>query len=85
MKAEINRRCANSFSVANCLTKKDKLKEVTPEIEDFFKKIFVVDPKKRLTFSSILKHPILKNYEHEFADNAQFYGKLEKQENLQKD
>lgn len=64
MKAEINRRCANSFNIANALTKKDKMKDVTPDIEDFFKKIFVIDAKKRLSFSAILKHPLLKNYEH---------------------
>lgn len=47
-----------------------------PELDDFFKKIFVVDSKKRMAFSSILKHPLLKEYEHEFSDNVQFYNKL---------
>jgi hypothetical protein len=45
----------------------------------------VLDSKKRLTFSAILKHPLLKDYEKEFCDNATFYGKLEKQEEMQKD
>lgn len=76
MKAEINRRCTPVFSLANTVSKKEKLKDMPPEIDDFFKKIFVVDSKKRMTFSSILKHPILKNYEHEFSDNAQFYNQL---------
>jgi hypothetical protein len=76
MKAEINRRCTPAFSLSNCLTKKDKLKELPGDVEDFFKKIFVLDSKKRLTFSSILKHPLLKDYEHEFSDNAQFYNKI---------
>ena len=55
------------------------------DLDDFFKKIFVVDSKKRMTFSAILKHPLLAAYEHEFTDNAQFYNKLEKQEKMQKD
>lgn len=38
-----------------------------------------------MTFSAILKHPLLKDYEHEFNDNAVFYNKLEKQEKMQKD
>lgn len=48
------------------------------ELDDFFKKIFVVDSKKRMTFSGILKHPLLKAHEHEFSDNLQFYNQLEK-------
>ena len=55
------------------------------ELDDFFKKIFVVDGKKRMTFSAILKHPLLKDYEHEFSDNAQFYNQLEKKQKMQKD
>ena len=50
------------------------------DIDDFFKKIFVVDSKKRMSFSNILKHSLLKDYEHEFSDNAQFYNQLEKKE-----
>ena len=73
------------FNLSAALTKKDRLKELPAEVEDFFKKIFVLDSKKRLTFSAILKHPLLKDYEKEFSDNAQFYGKLEKQEEMQKD
>ena len=79
MKAEINRRCNPSFSISTTVSKKDKLKDMPPDLDDFFKKIFVVDSKKRMAFSSILKHPLLKEYEHEFSDNVQFYNKLEKQ------
>lgn len=79
MKAEINRRCTPSFNLSNTLTKKDRLKDLPADIKDFFEKIFVLDSKKRLTFSAILKHPLLKDYEKEFSDNAQFYNKLEKQ------
>jgi hypothetical protein len=34
------------------------LKEQATELEDFFKRIFVVDSKKRMTFSNIVKHPL---------------------------
>lgn len=63
MKAEINRRCNPAFSLNNTLTKKDRLKDLPADVEDFFKKIFVLDSKKRLTFSAILKHPLLRDYE----------------------
>jgi len=63
MKAEINRRCTPSFNINNSLTKKERLKELPVDIKDFFEKIFVLDSKKRLTFSAILKHPLLKDYE----------------------
>jgi hypothetical protein len=65
MKAEIQRRCANpSFSLTATLTKKDKLKDQAIELEDFFKRIFVVDSKKRMTFSNIVKHPLFEEYEN---------------------
>lgn len=63
MKAEIQRRCTPVFNLTAALTKKDRLKELPADVEDFFRKIFVVDSKKRLTFSAILKHPLLKDYE----------------------
>lgn len=62
MKAEINRRCNPAFSLSSSLTKKDKLKDINPDLEDFFKKIFVVDSKKRLTFSNMVKHPLFQEY-----------------------
>jgi len=58
MKAEITRRCQPYFSVQATVTKKEKLKEITPEVEDFFKKIFVVDAKKRIQFSDLKDHPL---------------------------
>lgn len=62
MKAEINRRCTPTFSVSNTLTKKERLKDLPTDLDDFFKRIFVLDSKKRMTFSAILKHPLLKDY-----------------------
>jgi len=63
MKAEIQRRCANPhFSLIGTLSKKDKLKESHSELEDFFRRIFVVDSKKRMTFSNIIKHPLFHDY-----------------------
>ena len=46
------------------------------EVEDFFKKIFVMDSKKRITFSNIVRHPLFEPYAHEFEENAMFYHKL---------
>jgi hypothetical protein len=86
MKAEIERRCSKpSFSLAATLTKKDKLKEQVGELEDFFKRIFVVDSKKRMTFSNIVKHALFADYEGEFKENVAFYNKLEKAEEYKKD
>jgi hypothetical protein len=86
MKAEIQRRCGNpAFSLAATLSKKDKLKEQPAELEDFFKRIFVIDSKKRMTFSNIAKHPLFCDYENEFKDNIVFYNKLEKNEEYKKD
>jgi hypothetical protein len=62
MKAEIARRCTPSFSLNATLTKKERLKDLPNDLDDFFKKIFVLDGKKRMTFSAILKHPFLKDY-----------------------
>ena len=39
MKAEINRRCTPAFSINNSVTKKDKLKDLPADMDDFFKKI----------------------------------------------
>lgn len=64
MKAEITRRCTPYFNLSNTVQKKEKIKEITPDLEDFFKCIFVLDSKKRITFTGILKHPIFKDHEH---------------------
>lgn len=81
MKAEITRRCANPFfSLSSTLSKKERLKEREADLEDFFKRIFVVDSKKRMTFSSIIKHPLFIDYENEFKENIVFYDKIEKNE-----
>ena len=86
MKAEIQRRCANPhFSLIATLSKKDKLKDSHAELEDFFRRIFVVDSKKRMTFSNIVKHPLFNEYESEFKENIVFYNKLEKNEEYYKD
>jgi serine/threonine protein kinase len=86
MKAEIQRRCANPhFSLIATLSKKEKLKEAHSELEDFFRRIFVVDSKKRMTFSNIVKHPLFADYEIESKDNLLFYNKFEKTEAMFKD
>ena len=44
---------ADNFSYAEAvkLTKKKKMENCTPDVEDLFKKIFEVDGSKRITFS----------------------------------
>ena len=58
MKADIHRKCNPYFNLTTVVSKKEKLKETNEDVEDFFKKIFVVDSKKRITFSNIVKHPL---------------------------
>jgi len=62
MKAEITRRCTPTFNLSSALSKKDRLKDLPNDVKDFFEKIFVLDGKKRLTFSAIVKHPLLHDY-----------------------
>ena len=54
-------------------------------MEDFFKRIFVIDPKKRMKASEIIRHPLFEKYENEFKENINFYTKFEKNEELNKD
>jgi hypothetical protein len=65
MKAEISSRCTPNFNLANTLTKKEKINNVTAETEEFFKKIFVIDTKKRITFTNIAKLSLFANYAKE--------------------
>jgi serine/threonine protein kinase len=39
-------------------SKKALTQNCTPDIEDLFKKIFELDPDRRITFSDIRKHPV---------------------------
>lgn len=62
------------------------LKDLPPEVEDFFKKIFVVDPKKRMQFSELKDHPLFIEYADEFKETNHFYKNYEnKEEKLHKD
>jgi hypothetical protein len=51
-------------------------------LEDFFKNLFVIDSRKRMTFSSLVAHPLLNKYHKEFDDNRKFYQVAEKKDNL---
>lgn len=66
MKADIYRRCNPYFNVNHTVSKKEKLKDINTDVEDFFKKIFVVDSKKRITFANIIRHPLFADYAKEF-------------------
>ena len=85
MRADIQKKCNPFFNVNNNVLKKDKLKDITPEVQDFFKQIFIVDSKKRITFSNIVKHPLFQKYRQEFSENAAFYSQHEKKEQYRKD
>ena len=85
MKADINRKCTPFFNVRDVVSKKEKAKEINDSVYDFFKKIFVIDSKRRITFSNIIKHPLFEPYFHEFIENAHFYNNLEKNEEFVKD
>ena len=45
----------------------------------------MVDSKKRMSFSSIVKHALFSEYEKEFRENIVFYNKLEKKEECFRD
>jgi len=47
-------------------------------LEDFFKKIFVVDPKKRIQFSELKDHPVFSDFASEFKETNIFYRNYEK-------
>ena len=85
MKAEIQRKCLPAFSLQATVSKRDKLKEVGPHVEDFFKRIFVIDPKKRIRCSEIIKHPVFEKYQSMFEENIKFYSNYENNEKLRKD
>jgi len=60
--AEIKKKCSNGFNLKDVVTRKEKLKDCTAELDDFLRRIFVIDYRKRLTFSKMIAHPLLKPY-----------------------
>jgi hypothetical protein len=58
---------------------------VTPDLEDFFKKLFVVDAKKRISFANIVHHPLFFDFVKEFEQSVVFYKELENNEKYVKD
>ena len=50
------------FSEAVKRTQKKKIENCTPDMDDLFEKIFNPDPKNRLSFSDIRKHPVFSKY-----------------------
>lgn len=55
---------ANNFSYKEYVTntKYGKIENCTEEMEDLFRKIFQLDPSKRLTFIEIREHPVFQGY-----------------------
>lgn len=58
LSVDIDRRCAGGFKLRDALAKSEKLKDITPELEDFFYNIFVLDSRKRMSFAAISAHPL---------------------------
>jgi serine/threonine protein kinase len=85
LKADIYRRCNPYFNLQSVVTKREKLKEITSDLEDFFRKLFVVDAKKRITFANIIHHPLFFDYVKEFEQSVMFYKELENNEKYMKD
>lgn len=50
------------FSTAVKSSKKQKLVNCTPELDDIFSKMFDVNPDTRITFSDIRRHPIFAKF-----------------------
>ena len=69
MRADIQKKCSPYFNIHANISKKDKLRDVTPELEDFFKQIFIIDSKRRITFSNIVKHPLFAKHRKDFEGN----------------
>ncbi len=42
-------------------------------MSDFFKKIFVLDPSKRMSFQDIYEHPLIKKYHENIDESKLFY------------
>lgn len=76
--ADIERKCRYGFNLREVVVKSAKLLEATPELEDFFRQLFVIDSRKRISFSALVSHPLLQNYYHHFEDNRNFYQAMEK-------
>lgn len=63
--SDIKRKCSGvGFNVREVVIKKERLNQCTIELEDFFRRIFVIDYKKRITFQKIISHPLFRNYEN---------------------
>lgn len=78
IKQDINKKCADGFNVRKVITKPEKLAEITPGLEDFFRKIFEIDHKKRLTFAKLLSHPLFA--QNHCRESRRFYEENESSE-----
>ena len=58
-KEKLTKKATNfSYKEAVMATKRKKMENCTPEVEDLFGRIFKVDGEKRIKFSEIRQHPI---------------------------
>ena len=56
------------------------MREKIDLVSDFFKRIFVIDAKKRMTFAEIAQHGLLANYKDDCNENVAFYKKIDNDE-----
>jgi serine/threonine protein kinase len=64
------------FSAAVKATKKQKLENCTPEMDDLFRRMFDIDPDNRITFSDIRRHPVFAKHFPIVAEASKIlYGK----------
>ena len=90
MKAEFERKCSAGFELQNVISKKEKIKDNAEMkqnlalVSDFFRRIFVIDAKKRMTFADISQHELLSKYQSEIGQNIAFYRNIGSEEETRK-
>lgn len=82
MKTEFERKCNPTFEIANVISKKDKLNDMNQYVEDFFRRIFVIDAKKRINFVDIAQHPVLAAHRNDFRENIDFYKNIKEDDEV---
>lgn len=66
----INKLCANGFNIREVIKNKGYKVDISAELEDFFAKVFVPDPNKRINFVEVYNHPIIQKYYSQCSEMA---------------
>ena len=80
IKTDMTKKCSKGFSVKDVVTKPEKLAELNSDVENFFKNMFEIDSKKRLTFAKLLSHPLFA--QSHCRESRKFYEMSEINERL---